>query len=244
MIATYYFNHTFVITTNNNNIFYPPKALCGPICTLPRSRKNLSNRTSMKRLIIAIAFVATLSCGFAQQVSSRAKAIRMMNYARPEYMVKDIKVYTDTMTVISLCDNVIYPLGKWGNVEDYITDNKLHWYREVGYKNFYDSMTVSVNTVKRLDGSYVDLFRSITTSQVEILGGKLTDPEVVLTNGLHAGVAKGDVFNVFFKKFPKSYISDICVLKVVSGAGEVMEIYTFKGNKLRHIEFRSKYKYY
>ena len=57
-------------------------------------------------------------------------------------------------------------------------------------------------------------------------------------------MSKDDVFKVFFKKYPKSYTSDILVLKVVSGAGEVAEIYTFKGAKLRHIKIETAYKYY
>ena len=38
--------------------------------------------------------------------------------------------------------------------------------------------------------------------------------------------------------------ADVSVLKVISGAGEVGQIYTFKGNKLRHIGIVSRYKYY
>ena len=105
-------------------------------------------------------------------------------------------------------------------------------------------MTVSVNTLRRLDDSYLDMYRSITTGRVEMVAGKLTDPEVVLDNGLHAGSTKDDVFKVIFKRFPKSYVADIKVLKVISGAGEVAEIYTFKGTKLRHIKIETAYKYY
>ena len=89
--------------------------------------------------------------------------MRMMTYSKPEYMVKDIKVLGDTMTVYSLADYVIYPIGKWENVEQYITSTQLQWYREVGYKNYFDSMQVSVNTLRRLDDSYIDMYRSIAT---------------------------------------------------------------------------------
>lgn len=198
----------------------------------------------MKKFILVVALLSVSSFSIAQEVSSRAKAMRMMAFARPEYMVKDVKVYTDTMTVYSLADYVIYPLGHWTNVEQYITDNQLHWYRESGYKHYYDSMEVSVNTLKRLDGSFVDFYRSITTGKLEILGARITDKEVVFSNGLHVGMTKDEVFAVLFKKYPKSYTADINVLKVISGAGEVGQIYTFKGNKLRHIKVISKYKYY
>ncbi len=180
----------------------------------------------------------------AQEISSRAKAMRMMTFSKPEYMVKDIKVLSDTMTVYSLSDYVIYPIGKWENVEQYITNTQLQWYREVGYKRYFDSMTVSVNTLRRLDGSYLDMYRSIATGRVEMVAGKITDPEVVLDNGVHVGMTKEEVFRIVFKRFPKSYVSDINVLKVISGAGEVGQIYTFRGNKLRHIGIVSKYKYY
>lgn len=198
----------------------------------------------MKRIAVFFALVALAATGTAQEVSSRAKAMRMMTYAKPEYMVKDIKVLADTMIVYSLADYVIYPIGKWENIEQYITNTQLQWYRESGYKNFYDSMSVSVNTLRRLDDSYIDMYRSITTGRVEMVAGKLTDPEVVLDNGIHAGSSKDDVFKVIFKRFPKSYVADISVLKVISGAGEVGQIYTFRGNKLRHIGIISKYKYY
>lgn len=180
----------------------------------------------------------------AQEVSSRAKAMRMMSYARPEYLVKDIKVYTDTMTVYTLADYVVYPIGRWETVEQYITSSQLQWYRDIGYKKYYDSMEVSVNTLRRLDGSYIDMYRAITTGLVEMLDGKIYDSDVVLDNGLHAGMSKAEVFAVFFKKFPKSYTADIKVLKIISGAGEVGQVYTFKGNRLRHIGIISRYKYY
>lgn len=180
----------------------------------------------------------------AQEISSRAKAMRMMTFSKPEYIVKDIKVLADTMMVYSLADYVIYPIGKWENVEQYITNTQLQWYREVGYKRYFDSMSVSVNTLRRLDDSYLDMYRSITTGRVEMIAGKITDPEVVLDNGVHVGMTKEDVFRIIFKRFPKSYVADINVLKVISGAGEVGEIYTFRGNKLRHIGIISKYKYY
>ena len=198
----------------------------------------------MKKIFFIAFFVTFLSALPAQEISSRAKAMRMMTYSRPEYMVKDIKVLADTMTVYALSDHVIYPIGKWENVEQYITSTQLQWYREVGYKNYYDSMVVSVNTLRRLDDSYIDMYRSITTGNVEMIAGFITDPEVKLENGVHVGMSKEDVFSVIFKRFPKSYVTDMTVLKVISGAGEVGEVYTFRGNKLRHIGIVSKYKYY
>lgn len=189
-------------------------------------------------LLLAVGTVS------AQQVASRAKAMRMMNFSRPEYQIKDIKVYTDTMTIYSLSTYIIYPFGEWSSVEQYITDNQLSWYREIGYQKYYDSMEVSVNRMRRYDDSYLDLYYSIWTKKVELLGGYIRDPEVTLENGVHVGMTKDDVFKVFFKKYPKSYTSDVAVLKVISGAGEVAEIYTFKGQKLRHIKIETAYKYY
>ena len=198
----------------------------------------------MKRTL-ALAMMLMLTCtAFSQQVASRAKALRMMAFSRPEYQIKDIKVYTDTMTVIALSRSVIYPFGEWTSVEQYITGNQLSWYRDQGYRHYYDSMEVSVNRMRRYDDSYIDLYYSIWTKKVELLGGYIADPEVTLVNGLPVGAAKDDVFRVFFKRYPRSYTSDIAVLKVVSGAGEVAEIYTFKGQKLRHIKIETAYKYY
>lgn len=204
----------------------------------------------MKKILTIAALMLCGTVVFSQQtsftgnVSSRAKAMRMMNFGREEYMIKDIKVYTDTMTVYSLSNQVIYPLGEWESMEQYITDNQLHWYRESDYRKFFDSMEVSVNRMKRLDDSYLDMFYSIWTRKVEVLGGRINDPEVVLSNGIRVGMLKDDVLKVFFKKYPKSYTADVQVLKVISGAGEVAEIYTFKGQKLRHIKIETAYKYY
>ncbi len=198
----------------------------------------------MKKVLLTVALVATLTTTFAQEVSSRAKAMRIMKFARPEYQVKDIKVLVDTMTVYALNEQVVYPFGKWNSIEQYITDGQLRWDREVGYKHYLDSMHVSVNTLKRLDGSEIDVFRSISTGLMEILAAHITDPEVSFVNGLHPGMTKADVFNVFFDTYPTSYTQDITVLKVVSGAHEVEQVYTFKGQRLRLIEVRSRYKYY
>ena len=198
----------------------------------------------MKKIVLIAAMVLLAVSGTAQQVASRAKAMRMMSFGRHEYQIKDIKVYADTMTVYSLANYVIYPFGEWESVEQYITDNQLSWYRDIGYKNYFDSMEVSVNRMSRVDGSYIDMYYSIWTKKVELLSGYILDKEVTLANGIHMGMSKDDVFKVFFKKYPKSYTSDVLVLKVVSGAGEVAEIYTFKGTKLRHIKIETAYKYY
>ena len=198
----------------------------------------------MKKILTIAALMLCGIVAMSQQVASRAKAMRMMNFSRPEYMIKDIKVYTDTMTVYSLAGYVIYPFGEWSSVEQYITDNQLSWYRDIGYKNYFDSMEVSVNRMRRYDDSYIDMYYSIWTKKVELLGGYIADKEVQLVNGLHVGMSKDDVFKVFFKKYPKSYTSDVTVLKVVSGAGEVAEIYTFRGQKLKHIKIETAYKYY
>lgn len=198
----------------------------------------------MKRLLLAVALMATLTTGMAQEVSARAKAMRIMKFARPEYQVKDIKVLVDTMTVYALDEQVVYPFGKWNSIEQYITEGQLRWYREVGYKHFLDSMQVSVNTLKRLDDSEINVYRSITTGLMEILTAHITDPEVAFINGLHPGMTKEDVFNVFFDTYPSSYTQDITVLKVVSGAHEIEQVYTFKGRRLRSIDVRSRYKYY
>lgn len=198
----------------------------------------------MKRILAITLMLLVGSTMFGQQVASRAKAMRMMTFSRPEYQIKDIKVYTDTMTIYSLDSRIIYPIGEWSSIEQYITDNQLSWYREIDYKKYYDSMEVSVNRMRRYDDSYMDLYYSIWTKKVELLGGYIRDPEVTLANGVHVGMSKDDVFKVFFKKYPKSYTSDVAVLKVVSGAGEVAEIYTFKGTKLRHIKIETAYKYY
>ena len=198
----------------------------------------------MKRILLAICLIATIGTAWSQEISSRAKAVRLLSFAKPEYQVKDIKIFADTMTIYSLSNYVIYPFGVWDNVEQFITNSGLQWYRESGYKQFYDTMSVSVNTMKRIDGSHLDIYRSIWTNKVEMVGAKITDPEIVLNNGLHVGVSKQEVINKFFNKHPKSYTVDIAVIKIISGASEVGEVYTFKGNKLRKIEVVSKYKYY
>ena len=198
----------------------------------------------MKKVVLIAAMMMLAFSGSAQQVASRAKAMRMMSFSRPEYQIKDIKVYADTMTVYSLANYVIYPFGEWSSVEQYITDNQLSWYREIGYKKYFDSMEVSVNRMSRLDGSFIDMYYSIWTNKVELLAGYIADKEVMLANGIHVGMTKDEVMNVFFKRYPKSYTADVLVLKVISGAGEVAEIYTFKGTKLRHIKVETAYKYY
>ncbi len=198
----------------------------------------------MKKIVLMAAMMLVAFSGMSQQVASRAKAMRMMSFSRPEYQIKDIKVYADTMTVYSLASYIIYPFGEWESLEQYITDNQLSWYRDIGYKRFFDSMEVSVNRMSRYDGSYIDMYYSIWTKKVELLGGYILDKEVNLANGIHVGMTKDEVMNVFFKKYPKSYTSDVLVLKVISGAGEVAEIYTFKGTKLRHIKIETAYKYY
>ena len=196
-----------------------------------------------KSILFAIITICALAAP-AQEVSSRAKAMRMMAFARPEYMVKDVKFFADTMTVYALDRQIVYPFGEWKNIEKFITEGQLKWTREIGYKQFFDTAHVSVNTLQRLDGSEIDVYRRTHTGLMEILAAHITDTAVSFTNGIHPGMTKDEVFNVFFKSYPRSYTNEVMVLKIVSGAREVEQIYTFKGRRLRHIQIRSHYKYY
>ena len=79
----------------------------------------------MKKLLMMAGLLMCCTMAMSQQVASRAKAMRMMSFSRPEYQIKDIKVYTDTMTVYSLANYVIYPFGEWTSVEQFITGNRI-----------------------------------------------------------------------------------------------------------------------
>ena len=52
----------------------------------------------MKKILTLALLLLAFGSANSQQVASRAKAMRMMSFSRPEYQIKDIKVYADTMT--------------------------------------------------------------------------------------------------------------------------------------------------
>ncbi|MBO4741875.1 MAG: hypothetical protein J5605_09605 [Bacteroidales bacterium] len=198
----------------------------------------------MKKFLLLAASIVLFGTAFSQNLSQRAISARMKTFARPEYMVKDIKYYTDTMTVVALSEYVIYPLGKYSKIENYVHRSRIDWYRESGYRDFFDTMHVSVNTLSRLDGSHVDAFIAINTNKMEIVDGFITDTNIVLQNGIKVGMTKEEVFSVFFETYPRAYLANINVLRVSSGASEISEIYTFRGKKLKSIGFVTRYKYY
>ena len=198
----------------------------------------------MKKYLLLATLIVLFSEAFSQNLSQRAVAARMKTFARPEYSVKEIKYYTDTMTVVSLSEYVIYPLGKHSKIESYVYRSGIEWYRESGYQDFFDTMHVSVNTLSRLDGSHVDAFIAINTDKMEIVDGYITDTNIVLQNGIKVGMSKEEVFSVFFDTYPRAYLANINVLRISSGASEISEVYTFKGRKLKSIGFRTRYKYY
>lgn len=198
----------------------------------------------MRKILVFAVIILSLGEVFSQNLSQRAISARMKTFARPEYMVKDIKYYTDTMTVISLSEYVIYPLGKHSKIESYVHRSGIDWYRESGYQNFFDTLHVSVNTLSRLDGSHVDAFIAINTNKMEMVDGYITDTNIVLQNGIKVGMSKEEVFSKFFSTYPRAYLANINVLRVSSGANEISEIYTFRGKKLKSIGFVTRYKYY
>lgn len=198
----------------------------------------------MKKILTITAILLCICGAYAQNLSQRAISARMKDFSRPEYMVKDIKYYTDTMTVVSLSEYVIYPLGKYNRVESYVNRSGIDWYREVGYQRFFDTMNVSVHSLKRLDDSFIDVFMAINTEKMEIVGAYITDTIVKLQNGIKVGMSKEDVFKVFFEKTPRAYLANVNVLRVASGANEIAELYIFKRNKLKAIAFVTKYRYY
>lgn len=196
-----------------------------------------------------VAFIALALLGIcsleAQNISQRARSMRMESYAKDEYQVKDIKIFDDTMFVICRAEYVHYPLGKYNSVDAYINRSYLDWYRNMTYRSFYnDSLRVPVTKISRLDDSYIDTYSSINTGKMEIIGGNITDPAIKLRLKVCVGMKKNDVFAAFFRSFPKTYIADINVLRVVSAGGEFAQVFTFKRNRLQSIAFITNYRYY
>ena len=146
-----------------------------------------------------IAFIAIALLGIcsleAQNISQRARSLRMESYAKDEYQVKDIKIFDDTMFVICRSEYVHYPLGKYNSVDAYINRSYLDWYREMSYQNFFnDSLRVPVTKISRLDDSFIDTYSSINTGKMEIIGGNITDSAIKLRLKVCVGMKKNDVF--------------------------------------------------
>ena len=199
----------------------------------------------MKKIaFIALALLSMYNVE-AQNISQRARSMRMESYAKDEYQVKDIKIFDDTMFVICRSEYVHYPVGKYNSVDAYINRSNLDWYRQMNYRSFFsDSLSVPVTNISRLDGSYIDTYSSINTGKMEIIAGHITDSSIKLRLKVCVGMSKKDVFGAFFRSFPKTYIADINVLRVVSAGGEFAQIFTFKRNRLQYIDFITNYRYY
>ena len=199
----------------------------------------------MKKIALFSLILISICSLEAQNISQRARSMRMESYAKDEYQVKDIKIFDDTMFVICRSEYVHYPLGKYNSVDAYINRSNLDWYRQMNYRKFFsDSLSVPVTHINRLDGSYVDTYSSMNTGKMEIIAGHITDSSIKLRLKVCVGMKKSEVFAAFVRAFPKTYIADINVLRIVSAGGEFAQVFTFKRNKLQYIDFLTNYRYY
>ncbi|MBR5784781.1 MAG: hypothetical protein IKY43_06415 [Bacteroidales bacterium] len=199
----------------------------------------------MKKVAIILVSILSIVSVEAQNISQRARSLRMESYAKDEYQVKDIKIFDDTMIVICRSEYVHYPLGKYNSVDAYVNRSRMDWYREMSYRNFFnDSLRVPVTRVHRLDGSFIDTYSSMNTGKMEIIGGHITDSEILIRQKVRVGVKKTDVYSAFFRAVPRTYIADINVLRIESAGGEFAQLFTFKRGVLVSIDFLTSYRYY
>ncbi len=199
----------------------------------------------MKRILVCISFLFAFGHFMqAQNFTPEVKAERLKQLVTNGFKVESVKISHDTLKVVLLDDFLFYPFGRIKNMDAFINRTKLEWYRSVDRFKYQDSLDMTIYKLWRLDDSFIEFFYGIETHNMEMIEANITDKAINLSYGIHCGMAKQELLNLFFKTPPPVLIGDIKCVRFVSGLYELQHCYTFDDQDiLRQIYIEREYKY-
>jgi hypothetical protein len=161
--------------------------------------------------------------------------------------IKDIdldklKIIKDTLWITSTSDFLYFPFGLFKSISEFKKRFKLAWKQNIEEDRSDEIPRYNYKVYKMIfKNSFVKLFKDDEKNEVEIVSGKIINPELLLTNQIKIGIDKKVFLLKFFNKTPETILDKINVVKLESGLLGMWHYYKFKDNILQEIIFKTDY---
>ena len=150
---------------------------------------------------------------------------------------REFSINKDTLSVVTGSPYLYYPFGKHNSINDF--KNAYDYFALSPEKSAADTSAIIHVLVYR--NSSLKLFFDDERETLEIVSGEISDPQIILINGIATGMDKAAFMQHFFKRYPAKTLQKINTVKLISALDGIIHYCYFENNKLTSIEFISDY---
>jgi len=157
--------------------------------------------------------------------------------------VISIELKRDTLNVVTTDQFAYYPFGKYFSIEEF--NNSLKSFNlevEQQYPNNDTLLDLRVLYNLSYRDSKIKVLSDPENKTIEIISGKILDPEVELVNEFQVGMTKAEFIDSLFSKKPVDF-SKIKVVEIESGLMGIWHYYKFEKDTLESILLDTDYQF-
>ena len=207
--------------------------------------KREAHDTISKRVEVASNSASTNKEASSRLASSATEESSTLDYRsdsldvffKKQYEIEYYKIGKDTLEIVSGSDFLYYPLGSCQGAA--CLKSKLP---KFAFQTEIDATDEPVNLEwGTFNNSFIKMIYDPEKKRMQIVSGKIVDPEVVFTNGIRPGISKERFMSLFIKDHSFTKGSRPKIVQLTSVVNGISHIYSFEDNALKSIEFNTDY---
>jgi hypothetical protein len=200
------------------------------------------------RTQILLSFVLIISFGCSSRSGKNSVPEKVIPTDSLVYFSYDKKVISielnwDTLSMVTTNQFAYYPFGKYFSIEEFNNSLKsfsLGVEQQYPYNDTLLDLRVLYNLTYR--DSKIKVLSDPENKTIEIVSGKILDPEAELVNGFQVGMTKAAFIDSLFSKKPVDF-SKIKVVEIESGLLGIWQYYKFEQDTLKSILLDTDYQF-
>ncbi len=147
---------------------------------------------------------------------------------------------SDTLLIVTCSEYVYSPFGIIKNKSEF-NSSMLKNFSVTNRTDTIDDEKNEFNILKLNTSRLIFFFDndSDASKHSDLFKGEIYDSEVQFVNGVHIGMSKVAFYNLFFENFPNELLGKYKYFVLESCVQGMTHIYSFKGNKLQSVNFRT-----
>jgi hypothetical protein len=200
------------------------------------------------RTQILLSFVLIISFGCSSRPGKNSDPEKVIPTDSLAYFSYDKKVISvelkwDTLNIVTTNQFAYYPFGKYFSIEEF--NNYLNSFNldvEQQYPNNDTLLDLRVLYNLSYRDTKIKVLSDPENKTIEIVSGKILDPELKLVNGFQVGMTKAAFIDSLFSKKPADF-SKIKVVEIESGLMGIWHYYIFEHDTLKSILLDTDYQF-
>ncbi len=199
-----------------------------------------------KQILLFFVLIISFGCGSKPEKGSVPEKVTVTDslvYFSYDKKIISTELKWDTLYVITTNPFAYYPFGKYFSIEEFNTSlASFNLEIEKQYPNNDTLLDLRVLYILTYKSSKIKVLTDPENKTVEIVSGKIHDPEVELVNGFQVGMTKAAFIDSLFSKRPVDF-SKIKVVGIESGLMGIWHYYKFEQDTLKSILLDTDYQF-